>query len=127
MTYNGVEVGIPTQGMFQEFIEREGFRFTAKEVYDYCASKEWKTKKGTPMKTLEAMANVYNSLFLQNERKGQSVERIERKPAQIVGNSTEVLKAIFSDFVMNQCTTEERLDNMEAIIAIRNLINKHIA
>ncbi len=63
MKYKGVEVGIPTLEMIQEQINRMGFGFSASELYKHYQSMNWLTKKGQPIKTLEALVNSYNGSY----------------------------------------------------------------
>jgi len=68
MKYKNSEIGIPTLEQIQEFINRMGFKFTASEVFDYFSANNWLTKKGEPIKTLESIVNVYNSLWLRRHK-----------------------------------------------------------
>jgi hypothetical protein len=70
MTYKGQEIGIPTLELIQECITQWKLRVSAQEVYDYWTSRNWLTKKGQPIKTIESACNVANSLFIQRQRKG---------------------------------------------------------
>ena len=70
MTYKGQEIGIPTLELIQECITQWKLRVSAQEVYDHWTSRNWLTKKGQAVKTLESACNVANSLFVQRQRKG---------------------------------------------------------
>lgn len=70
MTYKGQEIGTPTLGLIQECITQWKLRVSAQDVYDYWTSRNWLTKKGQAVKTLESACNVANSVFVQRERKG---------------------------------------------------------
>lgn len=69
MKYKGEEVGIPCQEMVQEFIDECGLSISADEVLEYWRNKNFLTKKGQPVKTLEAMVHSANSIFVQRCRK----------------------------------------------------------
>ena len=69
MTYNGEEIGFPCQEMIQEFIEHHGLMISAEEVIEYWKEKNFLTKKGQPVKTLEAFVNVANGIYVQKLRK----------------------------------------------------------
>lgn len=75
MTYKGQEIGIPTLELIQECINQWKLRVSAQEVYDYWTSRNWLTKKGQAVKTLESACNVANSLFVQRERKGGNISK----------------------------------------------------
>lgn len=70
MTYKGQEIGIPTLELIQECITQWKLRVSAQEVYDHWTSRNWLTKKGQAVKTIESACNVANSLFVQRQRKG---------------------------------------------------------
>lgn len=63
MKYRGIEIGKPTLEMVQEYICRMGFGFSATEIFDFYQPKNWTTKKGQPIKTLEAMVNSFNGSY----------------------------------------------------------------
>ena len=77
MTYKGQEIGTPSIEQIQECITRWNIRVSAQEVYDYWTSRNWLTKKGQPIKTLESACNVANSVFVQRERKGDNISKSE--------------------------------------------------
>ena len=77
MTYKGQEIGIPKLELIQECITQWKLRVSAQEVYDHWTSRNWLTKKGQVVKTLESACNVANSLFVQRERKGVNISKSE--------------------------------------------------
>lgn len=103
MTYKGQEIGIPTLELIQECINQWKLRIPAQEVYDYWTSRNWLTKKGQAVKTLESACNVANSVFVQRERKGGNISKSEdeltiirdyfESKAELTIKCLEVLKA----------------------------------
>jgi hypothetical protein len=103
MTYKGQEIGIPTLELIKECINQWKLRVAAQEVYDYWTLRNWLTKKGQAVKTLESACNVANSLFVQRERKGGNISKSEDKltiireyfesKAELTIKCLEVLKA----------------------------------
>ena len=67
MTYKGDNIiGKPSLGLIQVYIEEKSLGLiTPQEVFDYWDKKDWLTKKGSEVKTLEAAINVYNSIVVQ--------------------------------------------------------------
>lgn len=84
MTYKGEEIGIPCVEMVQEYINEFALSISADEVLDYWRKKNFLTKKGLPVKTLEALVNVVNSIYVQKNRKlaTGSVHKIENLKAE---------------------------------------------
>ncbi len=75
MTYKEEEIGIPTIEQIQECINQWKLSVSAQETYDYWTTKNWLTKKGLPVKTLESACNVANSVFVQRERKSVNISK----------------------------------------------------
>ena len=69
MKYKDEEIGIPCPEMVQEFIDEAGLSISAEEVLEYWKKKNFLTKKGQPIKTLEALVHVANSIYVQRMRK----------------------------------------------------------
>lgn len=70
MTLYGEEIGLkPSVRQVEAFIEEKGLYVTPQQVFEYWDSKDWLTKKGTPVKTLEAAISVVNGIVIQKERK----------------------------------------------------------
>ena len=67
MTYKGKEIKEPTIEMISEYISKMGFGFSANEFIEYYSKRNWLTKKGQPIKTLESAINSYNgSVYLKH-------------------------------------------------------------
>ena len=83
MTYKGDNIiGKPSLGLIQVYIEEKSLGLiTPQEVFDYWDKKDWLTKKGSEVKTLEAAINVYNSIVVQKTLKGNKKTRKEIKSA----------------------------------------------
>ena len=86
MKYKGVEIGIPTIGQIADFIFEKNMTISASEVYDYYEKRNWLTKKGRPIYSLEAMVNAMNGVhcmpkrnMTKDEKKSFKEEKIRRK------------------------------------------------
>ena len=67
MTYKEIEIDYPTVDMIQEFIDLKGFKnLSAEEIFNLYEQKGWKTVKGTPVKSIEAIIISYNSKINPN-------------------------------------------------------------
>lgn len=77
MTLYGEEIGLkPSLRQVEVFIAEKGLYVTPQEVFDYWDRKGWLTKKGTPIKTLEAAISVVNSIAIQRYfHKGFSMKK----------------------------------------------------
>ena len=65
MTFKGdTIVGKPTFAMVEIYIAEKGLFCDAKECFDYWENKEWLTKKGSEVKTLESAINVFNGIVV---------------------------------------------------------------
>lgn len=53
----------------KDIIERENLAVSPEIVIDYWSAKNWKTKKGTPVKSFEIATHVCNSIYMQKMRK----------------------------------------------------------
>lgn len=70
MTFKGDKIiGKPTLAMIEMYIAEKGLFCEPQDVYYYWEKKDWLTKKGAEVKTLEAAINVYNSIAIQREVK----------------------------------------------------------
>lgn len=69
MTYKGVEIGIPTISMIREFIKREKFNLDAEVIFDEYEKRNWLTRKGKPVKTLESIICAANGVAIQGKSK----------------------------------------------------------
>lgn len=66
-------------------------------VIDYWSKKEWKTKKGEPVKTLAAAVNVCNSIYCTRIRKelqaSKHQKRLKENMARYYGNYNDQLNS----------------------------------
>ena len=63
MTYKGVEIDNPTVDMIQEYINLKGFKnLSAEEIFSRYQGNGWRTLKGTPVVSIEAIVNIFNGL-----------------------------------------------------------------
>ena len=80
MTFYGDEIGlIPTMTQIEIYIAKKGFNITPQEVWDYWGKKNWTTKHGCPVKTLESAISVVNGLLVYNGRKLNGDSKRKRK------------------------------------------------
>ena len=113
MTYKEQEIGIPTLELIQECINQWKLRVPAQEVYDYWTSRNWLTKKGQAVKTIESACNVANSLFVQRQRKDvnnniSKSEAVAKAKDWVVRNMPYFLEAM--ELIRKECPQEwERL------------------
>lgn len=79
MTFNGEEIGDkPTLIQIEIYVGELGLFCEPQDVYDYCEKKEWLTKRGKPIKTLEAAIHVYNSLAVQRYVESNSELKVHK-------------------------------------------------
>lgn len=91
MTYKGLEIGrVPTLSVIREFIIEKKMNLSAEEVYNHYEAMGWKTKKGTPIKSLETIVSSMNGIALMNEkREKEKAERdIEKKKRKLIRRRT---------------------------------------
>lgn len=69
MKYRNKEIVNPTIEQIEEYVYRKKLKISPNEIYDYWNKKNWMTKKGEKIKTLEAAVSVYNGLFINKLRK----------------------------------------------------------
>ena len=68
MTLKGDKIiGKPTLAMIEIYIAEKGLFCEPQDCYNYWERKNWLTKKGIEVKTLEAAVNVFNSIAVQRE------------------------------------------------------------
>lgn len=80
MTYKGIEInGKPTLAMIQDFVARKNLYSQAGEIYFYWEKKNWKTKQGYEVKTLEAACDVYNGIAVSHARKNHTYTKKSKK------------------------------------------------
>lgn len=67
MTYKEIEINYPTVEMIHEYINEKGFKnLSAEVIFNEYEQKGWKTVKGTPVKSIEAVVISYNSKINPN-------------------------------------------------------------
>ena len=70
MKFYGEEIGsVPTLNQVEIYIAEQGCYVTPEQVFEYWDAKEWRTKTGDPVKTLEAAVHVVNSIIAQRIRR----------------------------------------------------------
>lgn len=98
MKYKNEEIGFPCQEMIQEYIDECGLPISVAEVLEYWGKKNFLTKKGEPVKTLEALVNVANSIFVQRLRLGNTDNEPQSKKCRWLdkhfGFFCECMKAV---------------------------------
>lgn len=62
MTYKGIEIGTPTIPMIREFIKKEKFNLDAEAFFAEYERRNWLTRKGKPVKTLESIICAANGV-----------------------------------------------------------------
>ena len=73
MTFQGDNIiGNPTLSIIEVYIAEKGLFCSPQDVFDYWSKKEWRTKRGEEIKTLEAAINVYNSIAVSAYMKKNS-------------------------------------------------------
>lgn len=86
MTLCGLEIGIPKLSHIEVYVAEKGLYAEAKDIYDYWEKKNWLTKKGLQVKTVEAACNVYNSIAISKilvQRKNDKIsvkKRYKKSP-----------------------------------------------
>ena len=69
MTYNKIEIGIPTVEQIQECANKCGYKFNAYDCFAYFKAKDWKTEKGRDYWSLEFACMVYNGVAIYKQQK----------------------------------------------------------
>jgi len=82
------------------FLEtKDKFLVTASEVYDYWASKDWLTRKGTPIRDIKVMCSVANGLKkngLLNRKPSSKVSGKKVTEKQCLSQSKKLLRKTLS-------------------------------
>lgn len=65
---------IEIEKAIKESIERLNLAVPYEYVIAYWAAKDWKTKKGTPVKSFDIAAHVCNSIYLTKKRKEDAMQ-----------------------------------------------------
>lgn len=90
MKYKNVEIGDkPTKEQFQEYVSRMGYILDVEYWYNKYESRGWKTKKKTPIQSLETLINVINGIVIQRRKSnrdtntGKKIKQtlVSKKPA----------------------------------------------
>ena len=69
MKYKNVEIGDkPTKEQFQEYVSRMGYILDVEYWYNKYNARGWKTKKKTPIQSLETIINVINGIVIQRRK-----------------------------------------------------------
>ena len=77
MTYRGNDIGDrPTIPQVNSHISKHKLCISTKDVFDYWDRKGWKTKCGTPVKTLEAAINTLNGIMIGKKSKVNIHKRV---------------------------------------------------
>lgn len=87
MTFFGDEIGERATLMQVEvYVAEKGLFCEPQDAFDYWEKRNWKTKQGRTVKSLEAAINVYNGLAIQKENKkqGKKTKRQKQKEKKIV-------------------------------------------
>ncbi len=61
--------GFPTIEMVEECVRSHNLSIDPQKAYDYWEKKQWKTKKGAKVKSLENCIDVYNGIVVSRARK----------------------------------------------------------
>lgn len=71
MKYKGKDIGnTPEIQMLYEYAERMGFNLDIEGIYKKYSDRNWLTKKGTPIVSVETIMNVENGIAVDREIKG---------------------------------------------------------
>lgn len=79
MTYKSIEIGIPTLSQVEECVSAQKLIATAQQIFEYWTNKDWLTKKGSQIKSLEIACSVCNGIVIQRARKKAKQKTIEEK------------------------------------------------
>ena len=96
MTYKGIEIdGKPTLELLKSIFAGDFTSATAIGCYEYWESKNWLTKKGAELKTLETAISVYKSVAnkkLQKEEKKRRnrIEFLEKEIGKLEARMKEI-------------------------------------
>lgn len=63
-----------TEKAVREIIESQNLAVSVDFVMDYWGNKQWRTKKGTPVKSYEIAVHVCNSIYLTRMRKADALQ-----------------------------------------------------
>ena len=106
MKYRSEEIGTPTYEIVSECCKELKVDVPAEEVFDYWQKKDFKTKKGNVVFSVEVMVNVVNSIYVQQMRKDSGIciskqkndlKRLMNLMAVIQKNDSAVFDRILSE------------------------------
>lgn len=70
MTFQGDTIlGKPKLALLEIYIAEKGLYCDPQECYDFWESKDWKTRKGIEIQSLEKAVDVYNAIAVQKDMK----------------------------------------------------------
>ena len=69
MTFNKIEIGIPTIDQISECTKKFGYKYNVCDCYAYFKAKGWKTNKGLDYTSLESLCTIYNGVFIFKKQK----------------------------------------------------------
>ena len=79
MKYKNVEIGDkPTKEQFQEYVSRMGYILDVEYWYNKYNARGWKTKKKTPIQSLETLINVINGIVIRRREKNRDTNTGKR-------------------------------------------------
>lgn len=81
MKYKNVEIGIPTLEMIEEYRIRRNLASPAIFIFNFYKDRNWTTKSGYPLTSVEAMCNAANSVFVRDGRKNGTIPPKETNKA----------------------------------------------
>jgi len=73
MKYRDKEIGIPTVEMIEEYCSRKKLAAPAIIIFNYYKDRNWLTKKGFPLSSVEGMCSAVNSLYVRDGRKNGTI------------------------------------------------------
>lgn len=95
MTFKGDKiVGKPTLAMIEIYIAEQGLFCEPQDVYYYWDKKDWLTKKGVEVKTLEVAIHVYNSIAVQREVRKQLKNTKFKNKEEKLRREREIIKSL---------------------------------
>lgn len=119
MTFYGIEIGEkPTLQQIEVYIAEKGFCIEPQDVYDHYEKMGWKTKKKTPLVSVEAMVNSYNGVHVMLQMK--SKKRLE-KATRFLEKAEEMSKGGVID---RECAKEDIKWSKKEILQAKNKLKE---